>query len=166
MLRNARAHSCASRKRDDCKVGATVKRRAYLDSTCLRRSDPEGSSSRQNWFDGYRDRVSSYFVGRLVFGRVSARTTGIKQRSSPASPLLPLLPLPMSSLPAALTRTFVVHIDAGHHCYKCCSSHRHSRCSFADRSTVIAEKRVVSRKQVFFFKGLLARILMKLICVI
>lgn len=70
-----------SRKRDDCKVGAAVKRRAYLDPTCLH-SDPEGSSSRRNWFDGYRDRVSSYLplVGCLAFARVSLHQQRVRPR--------------------------------------------------------------------------------------
>lgn len=146
-----------------CKVGASVERRAYLDLTCLRHSDPEGSSSRQNWFDGYRDRVSGYFVGRLVFGRVSLQPRASTARSSSSITTTTTI---NQCHPPILTRTFAVHIDAGHHCYKCCSSRRHSRCSFADRGHRHCRETRRPSQTGFFFKGPLARVLMKLICMI
>lgn len=106
--------------------------------------------------------ASSHSAGRLVFGRVSLldmHTTGINSARLHSRHRRP--PPLASSLPVALTRTLAVRIDAGHYCYKrySLSVAIHDAAPLSDRGNDhhSPEKRVASRKQVFF-KGPLARL--------
>ncbi|KYM95675.1 hypothetical protein ALC62_13678 [Cyphomyrmex costatus] len=77
----------------------------------------------------------SYLETVERYARYTACITGHQQRSSfPAgiviTTTITITTTSAPSLPVALTRTLAVRRSTrAHHCYKCRSSHRHSRCS-------------------------------------